>query len=95
MTGPVAVATVVPHVTAEMARAVAERHGVCQRPHMKRVLDRATGTDKRVAIPCGATQASKCPACAATARRLRIQQGTEGWHRDTEPEYVGRRRRNP
>ena len=83
--GPVAVSTIVPHVTAEMARAVAERHGVCTRPVMRRVLDQATGTDTRVAIPCGSTRASKCKGCAEKARRLRIQQCQEGWHRDTEP----------
>ena len=47
---------------------------------------RQTGTDTRVAIPCGSTRACKCKACAEKARRLRIQQCSEGWHRDTEPE---------
>ena len=85
-TDPVPLATVLPRVTAEMARAVAERYGVCTRPVMRRVLDLDTGTDTRVAIPCGATRACKCAPCADKARRLRIQQCAEGWHRDTEPE---------
>ena len=53
---------------------------------MRRVLDRDTGTDTQVAIPCGSTRERVCPSCAAKARRLRIQQCAEGWHRDTEPE---------
>ena len=83
---PVPVSVVMPKITAEMARAVAEHHGVCTRPIMRRVLDRETGTETRVAIPCGATRACKCQACARKARLLRIHQLTEGWHRDTEPE---------
>ena len=69
-----------------MAREVAQAHGVCIRPLMRRVLDRETGTDTRVAIPCGSTHESVCPACATKARLLRIQQCAEGWHRDTEPD---------
>ncbi len=73
-------------VTADMARAVAYVNGVCIRPLMRRVLDRETGTDSSVALPCGSTRESVCPACADKARRLRIQQCAEGWHRDTEPD---------
>ena len=73
-------------VTGEMAREVARSQGVCIRPVMRRVLDRDTGTDSRVAIPCGSTRERVCPCCAAKARRLRIQQCAEGWHRETEPE---------
>ena len=73
-------------VTGEMAREVATSQGVCVRPLMRRVLDRDTGADNRVAIPCGSTRERVCPSCAAKARRLRIQQCAEGWHRDTEPD---------
>ena len=58
----------------------------CIRPLMRRVLDRETGTDTRVAIPCGSTPSRSCPACATKARLLRIHQCAEGWHRDTELE---------
>ena len=85
---PVPISVVMPKITAEMARAVAERHGVCTRPIMRRVLDRETGNETRVAIPCGSTRACKCQACAWKARLLRIHQLTEGWHRDTEPVYA-------
>lgn len=84
MTDPVLLADPLGLVTAQMAREVAQVHGVCIRPLMRRVLDRETGTDTRVAIPCGSTHESVCPACATKARLLRIQQCAEGWHRDTE-----------
>ena len=86
MTDPVLLADPLGVVTAQMAREVAQVHGVCIRPLMRRVLDRDTGTDTRVAIPCGSTHESVCPACATKARLLRIQQCAEGWHRDTELE---------
>ncbi len=85
MTDPVILSDPLGVITAEMARDVAQDLGVCIRPLMRRVLDRETGTESRVAIPCGSTHETVCPPCADKARRLRIQQCAEGWHRDTEP----------
>ena len=85
-TDPVHISAVMPELTAAMARDVANRHGVCIRPLIRRVLDRETGSGTRVAIRCGSTRASVCPGCADSARRLRIQQCASGWHRDSEPE---------
>jgi hypothetical protein len=64
--------------------AVSQR--VCCRPVVQKVTDTLTGRVELVPIPCGSTQARLCPACADKARRLRIQQCREGWHRTTEPE---------
>ena len=86
MPDPLRLADPLALVTGAMAREVAAAHGVCGRPLIRRVLDRDTGTDTQVAIPCGSTRERACPSCAAKARRLRIQQCAEGWHRDTEPE---------
>lgn len=72
-------------ITATMVQAVAEKLGVCQRPHVRRVTDRATGETTSVPIPCGSTRASVCPACADKARRLRMQQCREGWHLAEDP----------
>ena len=92
MPDPLRLADPLALVTGAMAREVAAAHGVCGRPLIRRVLDRDTGTDTQVAIPCGSTRERACPSCAAKARRLRIQQCAEGWHRDTEPERSGGRR---
>ena len=86
MPDPLRLADPLALVTGAMAREVAAAHGVCGRPLIRRVLDRDTGTDTQVAIPCGSTRERVCPSCAAKARRLRIQQCAEGWHRDTEPD---------
>ncbi|WP_392507521.1 replication initiator [Naumannella halotolerans] len=67
-------------------RELAIKERVCVRPMMRRVLDRDTGSDTVVALPCGATRASACPSCAHKARVLRMQQCAEGWHRTDEPE---------
>ncbi|WP_331712565.1 replication initiator [Auraticoccus monumenti] len=69
-----------------MARELAVAQKVCVRPIMRRVIDRDTDTDQRVAIPCGSTRESVCPSCAHKARILRMQQCAEGWHRTEEPE---------
>jgi hypothetical protein len=53
---------------------------------VQKVTDIHTGRVELVPIPCGSTQARLCPACADKARRLRIQQCREGWHRTTEPD---------
>ena len=72
-------------VTAETAATLARSAEVCVRPLLRTVTDRATGSTARVAIPCGATRESRCPACAAKARRLRMHQCREGWHRVDDP----------
>lgn len=72
-------------VNAAMARELAVAEGVCVRPQLRSVHDRQTGREEIVAIPCGSTRESRCPACARKAQRLRMQQCAEGWHRDVEP----------
>ena len=74
-----------PPLTAEMVQAVADQVGVCRRPFLRKVTDRATGELATVPIPCGSTRASVCPACADKARRLRMQQCREGWHLTDDP----------
>ena len=73
-------------ITAEMAYDLAVSQKVCVRPMLRRVHDRHHGTEDVVAIPCGNTHEAVCPSCAYKARMLRMQQCTEGWHRDTEPD---------
>ena len=73
-------------ITAEMAYDLAVSQKVCVRPMLRRVHDRQDGIEDVVALPCGHTKESVCPSCAYKARVLRMQQCTEGWHRDTEPE---------
>ena len=65
--------SVLASITAEMARELAVGQGVCVRPILRRVLDRDTGTETRVPIPCGATREAVCPPCARKARVLRMQ----------------------
>ncbi|MBA2558585.1 MAG: replication initiation protein [Propionibacteriales bacterium] len=79
MTGPVPVS---PAVLRELATAAK----VCVRPVLLRCSDTATNTTTTVPIPCGSTIERTCPTCADRARRLRMQQCREGWHRDHEPE---------
>ncbi|MGO4341145.1 replication initiator [Pedococcus sp. 2YAF34] len=67
-------------------RHIASREGVCTRPVLRRVTDRVTGGSVVRALDCGSTLESRCPACAAKARRLRTSQCTEGWHLTEEPE---------
>ncbi|WP_210414769.1 replication initiator [Microlunatus elymi] len=59
---------------------------VCVRPLLRRVLDRTTGVEEVVPIPCGSTLESVCPSCAHKARVLRMHQCAEGWHLGSEPE---------
>lgn len=72
-------------VSTSMAEAGADHVGVCRRPLLRKVTDRATGQATAVPIPCGSTRASVCPACADKARRLRMQQCREGWHLVDDP----------
>jgi hypothetical protein len=69
----------------EIAVATAEQQGMCIRPMVMKRLDTATRQQEYVPVPCGNTRESECPACAARARALRIQQCREGWHAAAEP----------
>jgi len=68
-------------VGSDMAVLAAESAGVCIRPHVRAVTDRATGQSVSVPIPCGSTREAVCSPCATKARRLRMHQCREGWHR--------------
>jgi len=68
-------------VGSDMAVLAAESAGVCIRPHVRTVTDRATGQSVSVPIPCGSTREAVCGPCATKARRLRMHQCREGWHR--------------
>ncbi len=68
-----------------VVEAVAVDNGVCIRPLAMRRIDTTTGETSVHPVPCGATLASKCPACAEHARRLRMAQCKSGWHLDSEP----------
>lgn len=67
-------------------RAAAEDAGVCVRPVIHKVTDTNTSVVRLVPIRCGSTRASVCPPCAEKARRLRMHQCREGWHRTIEPD---------
>ncbi|QDP94802.1 replication initiation protein [Microlunatus elymi] len=73
-------------ITNDMVYDMAIVAKVCVRPLLRRVLDRTTGIEEVVPIPCGSTRETVCPSCAHKARVLRMQQCAEGWHRNTEPE---------
>ena len=77
---------VLAQITPAIVRELAESQKVCVRPLVRRVLDRDSGADQQVAIPCGSTRETVCGPCAAKARVLRMQQCAEGWHRTREPE---------
>lgn len=74
-----------PPIDTQMVQAGADKVGVCRRPLIRKVTDRATGEVTSVPIPCGSTRASVCPSCADKARRLRMQQCREGWHLVDDP----------
>jgi hypothetical protein len=76
-----------PALNPDLVREAALVAGVCARPVVARVMDNESGEVRVVPIACGATRDDRCPACAERARRLRMQQCREGWHRDTEPEH--------
>lgn len=78
------VSTSEPLVTNDMLRNTAENLGVCVRPLLRRLVDTETGEDQVVPIPCGSTRERVCKPCADKARRIRMQQCREGWHRSTE-----------
>jgi hypothetical protein len=72
-------------LSAEVAQALAEQHGVCIRPLAMRRIDTSTGRVDIVPVPCGSTREDQCRPCAEKARRLRMAQCRQGWHLDTEP----------
>ena len=72
-------------ISTEVAREVALHHAVCVRPVLRKVTDRETGEVHALAMACGSTRESKCPPCAAKARKLRMQQCAEGWHLEDDP----------
>jgi len=69
-------------------RKIAESYGGCLRPIQLRRTDTQTGKITPVLVPCGATLASVCPACAERAKVLRAVQCREGWHLETEPDLT-------
>jgi hypothetical protein len=71
---------------AALIRELAIAAKVCVRPVLLRCSDTETGSTATVPIRCGSTVERVCPSCADRARRLRMQQCREGWHRDDEPE---------
>lgn len=72
-------------LSADVAQALAEQHGICIRPLAMRRIDTATGRVDVVPVACGSTREDRCPPCAEKARRLRMAQCREGWHLDAEP----------
>ncbi len=72
-------------IGSDMAVLAAESAGVCIRPHVRVVTDLLTGDSSSVPIPCGSTREAVCGPCAIKARRLRMHQCREGWHRTTDP----------
>ncbi|MGH3884516.1 MAG: replication initiator, partial [Pseudonocardiaceae bacterium] len=69
----------------ELLRDTAAKVGVCVRPIIRRVVDTTSGESETVPLPCGSTRERVCLPCAQKARRLRIQQCREGWHRTDDP----------
>jgi hypothetical protein len=72
-------------ISTDVARAVAEQHGVCVRPLAMRRIDQTTGRVDVVPVPCGSTREDQCRPCADKARRLRMAQCRQGWHLESEP----------
>src|SRR5215831_3396200 len=70
---------------ADAIKTLAEASGGCIRPVQLRRTDLDTGQVEQVIVPCGATLATLCPACADRARSLRAAQCREGWHLENEP----------
>jgi hypothetical protein len=72
-------------LSADVAHALAEQHGVCTRPLAMRRIDTTTGRIEVVPVPCGSTREDQCRPCAEKARRLRMAQCRQGWHLEQEP----------
>jgi hypothetical protein len=72
-------------ITGDVARQLAEDHGVCVRPLAMRRIDLSSGRVEVLPVPCGSTRDDVCRPCAEKARRLRMVQCREGWHLEHEP----------
>jgi hypothetical protein len=72
-------------LSADVAHALAEQHGVCTRPLAMRRIETTTGRVEVVPVPCGSTREDQCRPCAEKARRLRMAQCRQGWHLEQEP----------
>jgi hypothetical protein len=72
-------------ISADVAHALAEQHGVCTRPLAMRRIEITTGRIDIVPVPCGSTRENQCRPCAEKARRLRMAQCRQGWHLEQEP----------
>jgi hypothetical protein len=72
-------------LSADVAQALAEHHGVCIRPLAMRRINTTTGRIDIVPVPCGSTRQDQCPPCADKARQLRMAQCRQGWHLAEEP----------
>ena len=72
-------------LTGDVARQLAEDHGVCVRPLALRRIDLTSGRVDVVPVPCGARRDDQCPPCSEKQRRLRMVQCREGWHLEAEP----------
>jgi hypothetical protein len=75
-----------PELNPVLVREAALVTGVCARPVVAWVTDTESGEVRVVPISCGSTREDRCPPCAERAKRLRMQQCRDGWHRDTGPE---------
>jgi hypothetical protein len=75
-------------IALDVAKSVAEKHGVCVRPFTMEVADTSTGELRYVGVPCGSTVESVCGPCAKKAQALRMQQCREGWHCTEEPDFT-------
>ncbi|MEU5690932.1 replication initiator [Actinosynnema sp. NPDC020468] len=75
-------------VALEVAKAAAEKYGVCVRPFTMEVEDRASFEVRYVAVPCGSTVESVCKPCARKAKALRMAHCREGWHMTEEPDFT-------
>ncbi|MCA1693728.1 MAG: replication initiator protein, partial [Actinobacteria bacterium] len=72
-------------LSADVAHALAEQHGVCTRPLAMRRIDTTTGRVDIVPVPCKSTREDQCRPCSEKARRLRMAQCRQGWHLEDEP----------
>ncbi|GAA1189902.1 replication initiator [Pseudonocardia alaniniphila] len=72
-------------LTGDVAKQLAEDHGVCVRPLAMRRIDLTTGRVEVVPVPCGARREDLCRPCAEKNRRLRMAQCRQGWHLEEEP----------
>jgi hypothetical protein len=73
-------------LSGDVARQLAEDHGVCIRPLALRRIELSTGRVDVVPVPCGSRREDVCSPCAEKARRLRVVQCREGWHLEHEPD---------